>query len=54
MSHSVWPYETGEVIVQSYNTLLTLAATLDAADGVLLVENQQLHDAANKLFNVPR
>lgn len=39
-SHCVWPYESGEVIVQSYNTLLTLAALVDAADAVVLVHNQ--------------
>lgn len=36
----MWPYESGEVIVQSYNTLLTLATLVDAADSVVLVQNQ--------------
>ena len=54
VSHCVWPYEAGEVIVQCYNTLLTLATLLDAADGVLLVQNGQLHAAATRLFNIQR
>lgn len=28
VNHCIWPYESGEVIVQCYNTLLTLAALL--------------------------
>ncbi len=54
LSHCVWPYESGEVIVQNYNTLLTLASLLDAADGVVLVQNEALHAAANKLMNIAR
>jgi len=33
LNHCIWPYESGEVIVQCYNTLLTLAALLDVSDG---------------------
>ena len=42
MNHCVWPYESGEVIVQSYNTLLTLSSLLDASDGVCIVQNEEL------------
>ena len=31
MNHCVWPYESGEVIVQAYNTLLTLSSLLDSS-----------------------
>jgi hypothetical protein len=31
LNHCVWPYESGEVIVQSYNTLLTASALLDCS-----------------------
>jgi tubulin delta len=54
ISQCVWPYETGEVIVQNYNTLLTLASLLDAADGIVLVQNEGLHAAANRLLNIAR
>lgn len=43
LSHSVWPYESGEVIVQAYNALLTVQALLAACDGVILVQNEALH-----------
>ena len=43
-NHCVWPYGTGEVIVQSYNALLTLSL-LDVSDGVCVVQNEHLHAA---------
>ena len=54
LSHCIWPYESGEVVVQSYNTLLTLSALLDAADGVLLVQNEALAAAATLQMHIPR
>jgi len=50
----VWPYESGEVIVQNYNTMLTLASLLDAADAVVVVQNEMLHAAAHKQMNIAR
>ena len=38
MNHCVWPYESGEVIVQAYNTLLTLSSLLDSSDSVAIVQ----------------
>ena len=40
--------------MQNYNTLLTLASLLDAADGIVLVQNEALHAAANRLLNIAR
>ena len=54
LSHCVWPYESGEVIVQSYNTLLTLSGLVDAADGVIIVQNETLHAAAKTMYNIAR
>ena len=54
LSQCVWPYESGEVIVQNYNTLLTLATLLDAADGIIVVQNEALQAAASKLLNITR
>ena len=54
LSQCVWPYESGEVIVQNYNTLLTLATLLDAADGIIIAQNEALHTAAHKLLNIAR
>lgn len=65
----VWPYEMGEVCVQNYNALLTLAhllrgAALDpsapaattadgASDALLVVENELLHTVCQRLLAVP-
>ena len=35
IAHATWPYENGEVVVQSYNTLLTLATLLNNSDGII-------------------
>ena len=54
MNHCVWPYESGEVIVQAYNTLLTLSSLLDSSDGVTVVQNEELHQTCVKLLGVER
>lgn len=54
LNHCVWPYESGEVIVQSYNALLTLSSLLDVSDGVCVVQNEHLHAACAKLLGVER
>jgi len=50
----VWPYESGEVIVQSYNTLLTLSHLADLSDGIVLMQNEALHRLCVKLYNIQR
>ncbi|PNH05043.1 Tubulin delta chain [Tetrabaena socialis] len=50
----VWPYESGEVIVQPYNTLLTLSHLADLSDGCVLLENEALHRTAAKLMGIAR
>lgn len=50
----MWPYESGEVIVQNYNALLTLDVLLQSVDGVFLVQNEALHAAATRLMNIAR
>eukprot|EP00971_Amphidinium_carterae_P014955 295306-Amphidinium_carterae.1 len=37
----VWPFEGGEVSVQSYNAALSLATAYDTADMILLCENER-------------
>lgn len=43
LSCAVWPYESGEVIVQAYNTLLSIEKLLETCDGLLLLRNEELH-----------
>lgn len=46
----VWPYYSGEVIVQDYNALLTTSHLQKAADVIMLLQNDQLHKACSKLL----
>lgn len=46
----IWPYSSGEVIVQDYNTVLTTAHLQKASDIVLLMHNDQLHKVCSKLL----
>ena len=46
----VWPYSSGEVIVQDYNTILTTARLQKASDIMLLMHNDQLHKVCSKLL----
>ncbi len=39
---AVWPYSTGEVVLQNYNVLLTLNSLLSHSDGILPVYNDDL------------
>ena len=48
------PYQSGEVIVQNYNSLLTLAHLAEVSDGIMLVENNALHSTCQRLLNIQR
>ncbi|XP_013080333.2 tubulin delta chain-like [Biomphalaria glabrata] len=48
----VWPYSTGEVIVQNYNAVLTLSHLYDTADAILVMENDSLHKICSQLLNI--
>lgn len=39
----VFPYNSGEIAVQSYNTVLALSKLYDLADGLIFFENNKLH-----------
>jgi tubulin delta len=54
LSHCIWPYESGEVIVQNYNVLLSLSHLQDFADGIILVQNEQLSSMCRVLLGIPR
>ena len=54
LNHCVWPYESGEVIVQSYNVLLTASSLLECSDGVVVVQNERLHQTCVKQLGIER
>lgn len=42
MNTAIWPYSNGEVILQNYNVLLTLASSLEHATGILPLYNDDI------------
>jgi tubulin delta len=50
MNHVVWPYSSGEVIVQNYNAVLSLSRLARASDGVLIVENDAVHEVCSRML----
>jgi len=54
LSHCIWPFESGEVIVQNYNALLTLAKLQESADGIIISQNESLSSICRKTLGIPR
>lgn len=42
LSYAVWPYDAGEVLVQAYNTVLSVNKLLATCDGVIITRNEDL------------
>ena len=49
---AVWPYSSGEVIVQDYNSLLTMTHLQEASGAVLVLQNEHLHQVCSKLLHM--
>ncbi|KAL2612850.1 hypothetical protein R1flu_024542 [Riccia fluitans] len=54
LSYSICPYESGEIIVQNYNVLLTLSHLQSFADGIIIVQNEQLSTICRTLLSIQR
>lgn len=52
LNQVVWPYGTGEVIVQNYNAILTLSHLYRCSDGVVILENDKLQNICSRLMNL--
>uniref|UniRef100_A0A3B4AQD9 Tubulin delta chain n=1 Tax=Periophthalmus magnuspinnatus TaxID=409849 RepID=A0A3B4AQD9_9GOBI len=52
LNHLMWPYSTGEVIVQNYNSVLTLAKLYRLSDAILVHENNTIHRICSQLLNI--
>lgn len=52
LNHLTWPYKTGEVIVQNYNSVLTLARLYQLSDAMLVHENDTVHRVCSQLLNI--
>lgn len=52
LNQVVWPYGTGEVIVQNYNAILTLSHLYKCSDGIIILENDKLQRICSRLMNL--
>ncbi|XP_049581448.1 tubulin delta chain isoform X2 [Syngnathus scovelli] len=52
VNHLTWPYGTGEVIVQNYNSVLTLGHLYQLSDGLLVHENDTVHRICSQLLHI--
>ncbi|XP_025927202.1 tubulin delta chain isoform X4 [Apteryx rowi] len=52
LNHVIWPYGTGEVIVQNYNSVLTLSHLYHSSDALLVHENDVIHKICAQLMNI--
>ncbi|XP_060115174.1 tubulin delta chain [Heteronotia binoei] len=52
LNHVVWPYSLGEVIVQNYNSVLTLSHLYQTSDALLVHENDAIHKICAQLMNI--
>jgi tubulin delta len=48
---AVWPYQTGEVVVQNYNILLSIAHLYKYSDAIMLIYNSELHSICSTRLN---
>lgn len=52
LNEVIWPYGTGEVIVQNYNSILTLSHLYQSSDALLVHENDIIHKVCSQLMNI--
>ncbi|XP_017346027.1 tubulin delta chain [Ictalurus punctatus] len=52
LNHLTWPYGTGEVIVQNYNSVLTLSRLYTLSDALVVHENDTVHKICSQLMNI--
>jgi tubulin delta len=52
LNQVVWPYRTGEVIVQNYNAVLTLSHLYQSSDAVVSIDNDSMHRICSQLQGI--
>ena len=50
---AVWPYMTGEVVIQNYNVLLTLSGLMTHSNAVVTVFNDEVLTTCRELLKSP-
>ena len=51
---AVWPYMTGEVVLQNYNVLLTMSGLLTDSNALITVFNDEVLTTCRELLKEPR
>lgn len=54
INFSIWPHDTGEVIVNSYNTLLSISESYKVSDLVSIINNQEIYDICRDIHLVKK
>ncbi|XP_028400545.1 tubulin delta chain-like [Dendronephthya gigantea] len=52
VNNVIWPYTTGEVIVQNYNAVLTLSHLYSSSDGIIFMENEKMQMICTQLLKI--
>lgn len=53
INYAVWPYSTGEVILQNYNVLLTLNTLIQYSNAVIPILNDEVLVICRELLKTP-
>lgn len=51
---SVWPHNTGEVVVNSYNTLLSISESYKVSDIMSIINNQEIYDICKDIHKLKK
>ena len=52
VNNVIWPYSSGEVVLQYYNTILSLSHLYQSSDGIIIMENDYLNKICTRLMNL--
>eukprot|EP00055_Hartaetosiga_balthica_P015723 m.95110 g.95110 ORF g.95110 m.95110 type:complete len:449 (-) comp8938_c0_seq4:1501-2847(-) len=48
----VWPFTSGETVVQSYNSVMSISYAYQGCEGIVLLENDQFQQIAHKMMRL--
>ena len=52
VNNVIWPYSSGEVVLQYYNTILSLSHLYQSSDAVIIMENDHLNKICTQLLSL--
>ena len=51
---AVWPHDSGEVVVNSYNTLLSISENYKVSDLMTVINNQEIFDICKNIYKLKK